>query len=85
MNCNFLNSKINILTENVDGELYVLEADNVKELLEDWHNECDYVPSNDTKMYFASYKGNVMNHSVFPDFGTFMECLQEVSRYMKED
>jgi hypothetical protein len=85
MNCNFLNSKINILTETADGELYVLEADSAKELLEDWNNECDYVPGNDAKIYFASYNGNVMNHSVFHNFGTFMGCLQEVSRYMKED
>ena len=85
MNCNFLNSKINILTETADGELYVLEADSVKELLEDWHNYCNYVPSNDAKIYFASYNGNVMNHSVFSNFGVFMDCLQEVSRDMKED
>lgn len=54
MNCKFFDKKINILTHNADGHIYMLEADNIEELLEDWYGNCWCVPENDAAVYFAS-------------------------------
>lgn len=77
MNCNFLNGKmINILTENGSGEMYVLEADSLEELLNDWNGECVYVPSNDEIVYFAVYDGQPINPNLYTNFESLLNVLQ---------
>jgi len=84
MNCNFLNGKmINILTENANGEMYVLEADSLEELFADWNNECAYVPSNDEKIYFASYNGNVVNPDLYTNFENLLKHLATYGKKVK--
>ena len=55
INTTSLNKKesLVIVTENVHGERYVILSDSVKEVLDDWQGECEFVPGNDAKVYFA--------------------------------
>ena len=84
MNCNFLNGKlINILTENASGEMYMLEADSLEELLDDWNGECAYVPSNDEAVYFAVYDGEPINPDMYTNFESLLNVLQTLYGHVK--
>ena len=43
----FLAGNIAILTENVDGKLYLIKAKSFRDILDDWNGECRSVPEND--------------------------------------
>ena len=73
MTTRFFNKKLNILTHNVDGEIYMIEADSIKELFDDWNGECITVPENDATVYFASYNGEVFVTDFVPV--TFKDVL----------
>lgn len=75
--CNMLNKKINILTENADGELYMLEADNYNFIINDYLGDCNYVPANDAKVYFASYDGEPINPYMYTDFLSLMRYISD--------
>ena len=75
--CNMLNKKINILTQNADGELYLLEADNYNFIVNDYHGDCEYVPANDAKVYFASYDGEPINPYMYTDFLSLMQYIRD--------
>ena len=76
MECKFLEKKINILTENADGALYVLQGDEYNELVNDWNGECNYVPANDAKIFFASYCGEPINPYVYTDFQSLLQYIR---------
>ena len=76
--CNFLNKKIHILTENADGALYVLEADNFEEVNNDWMVDCNYVPANEAKVFFASYNGKPVSPYLYTDFQSLLRYLGEI-------
>ena len=40
MKSNFIKSKIFILTENADGELYSIETDEYNDIVNDWYGDC---------------------------------------------
>lgn len=77
MKTTFITSNICIVTENTDGYIYMLEADNVKELLDDWNDSCKYVPANDAKVYFATCNGKVLNTSPNMDFEGCLKLITE--------
>lgn len=68
LECNFLNKRICIVTKNVDGNMYVLKADDYNELINDWNGECNYVPSNDAPVYFAALDGRPINPFHYNNF-----------------
>ena len=74
--CNMLNKKINILTKNANGELYVLETDNYNFIINDYHGDCDYVPANDARVYFASYDGVPINPYFYTDFESVLKYIR---------
>lgn len=65
--------KIAILTENVDGVQYLLTADTVTELVEDWNGDCTYVPSNDTPVEGLWLSGEKKE---LPEGASFEEVLK---------
>ena len=73
--CKFFEKKIHILTENADGILYVLEADDYNDLVNDWKGECNFVPANDAKVFFASYCGKPINPYAYTDFLSLMQYI----------
>lgn len=79
--CSFLDKQIHILTENADGNLYILEADDYNELVNDWMGDCNCVPTNDAKVFFASYCGQPINPYVYTDFLSVMKYIRENFKY----
>lgn len=77
MKTTFITSNICIATENTDGYIYMLEADNVEELLDDWNDSCKYVPANDAKVYFATCNGKVLSTSPNLDFEGCLKLITE--------
>ena len=45
MKSNFIKSKIFILTENADGELYSIETDEYNDIVNDWYGDCKFIPA----------------------------------------
>ena len=76
MERNFLNKKIHILTENADGNLYMLEANDYNELVNDWSGDRNYVPAHDAKVYFASYNGKPINPYAYTDFESLVRHMR---------
>lgn len=74
--CQFLKKKIQILTENVNGEMYMLEADDYNEIVNDWMGDCDHVPANDAKVFFASYDGQPINPYMYTDFQSLLRYIR---------
>ncbi|MBQ8245828.1 MAG: hypothetical protein IJZ42_01730 [Lachnospiraceae bacterium] len=82
--CKFLEKKIHILTENTDGALYVLEADDYNELVNDWMGDCNCVPAKDAKVFFASYCGKPINPYVYTDFQSLLQYIRNKCCYKWE-
>lgn len=82
MKSNFIKSKICILTENVEGELYFIETDDCNDIVNDWNGDCKFVPANDAKVYFASYDCSPINPYLYSDFVSLVTYLRalEISR-----
>ena len=51
-----------IITENADGEEYILVANTIHTVLDDWENECEYVPANDAPVHFSMMHGMILSH-----------------------
>ena len=75
MKSNFIKSKIFILTENANSELYSIEVNDYNEIVNDWYDDCNFVPANDAKVYFASYNGKPINPYLYKDFVSLVLCL----------
>jgi hypothetical protein len=58
--------------ENTEGEKYLLVADNFNEFLADWFGNCEYVPSNESPVYFALFKGDLIDTTASPTFETLL-------------
>jgi len=67
------------LVENTESEKYLLTSSNFNELLSDWFEKCEYVPSNDSPVYFAIFKGELIDTSALPTFETLIGYIS--SRY----
>ncbi|MEE1503887.1 MAG: hypothetical protein UGF89_06560 [Acutalibacteraceae bacterium] len=78
LGCNFMGKGIWIVTENADGQLYALEADTFDSLIKDWEGDCDYVPANDAKVYFASVEGRPLKSGSYTNFEGLIAFIKEV-------
>ncbi len=76
--CEFLNNRVVIVTENADGEIYVIKTDDVSALVKDWLGNCEFVPANDAKVYFAAVDGEAMNPNEYTDFESALHHIEEV-------
>lgn len=70
-----LGSDTVILTENVDGIPYLLQAKYLQDIVEDWNGECNFVPANDAKVFFAMYNGRPINPYSYTDFESLLRLL----------
>ena len=78
MKSNFIKSKIFILTENADGELYSIETDEYNDIVNDWYGDCKFIPANDAKVFFAAYEGVPVNPYLYDDFISLVDYLREL-------
>ena len=56
----FLGSDTVIVTENIDGEMYIIQSKYIQDILDDWKGNCEFVPANDARVFFASWNGNLL-------------------------
>lgn len=71
---NFCGNGAVIVTENTDGEIYMITAEYIQDILDDWNGDCDFVPSNDARVFFAAWNGKPMNPYDYSDFESLL-CL----------
>lgn len=71
-----INEGIFIVTETVDGRLYEIHMP-LSDLLLDWNGECNHVPENDAKVYFAAVNGEPVNPYLYTDFENLLQLLVE--------
>ena len=72
----FLGDDLIILTENANGELYLIKSKYIKDVIDDWNGGCDYVPANDARVFFAAWNGEPISPYEHPDFWTLIEYLK---------
>ena len=77
----FLGNNLVIVTENVDGEMYVIKAKYIQDVIDDWNADCNYVPANDAKVFFASWNGKPINPYDYTDFESLIRYLSDLCRY----
>ena len=57
-----------IVTENVEGEMYLIHSKYIQDILDDWTGDCNFVPANDARVYFASWNGKPISPYESTDF-----------------
>lgn len=67
-----------IVTENTDGELYAITARYIQDILDDWNNNCNFVPANDARVFFAAWNGNPINPYLYCDFESLLSLLRKI-------
>ena len=73
--------EIVIVTENAEGEMYLIHSKYIQDILDDWTGDCNFVPANDARVYFAGVNGVAINPYEYQDFESllqFLERLQEL-------
>ena len=66
-----------IVTENVNGEMYLIKARHFQDILDDWEGECEFVPANDAREFFASCNGRPVDPYSYTDFESLLIYLKE--------
>ena len=71
----FLGSYTVIVTENIDGEMYIIQSKYIQDILDDWKGNCEFVPANDARVFFASWNGKPISPYEYTDFESLMQYL----------
>ncbi len=66
-----------IVTENVDGELYIIKSKYINDIVDDWKGDCNFVPANDARVFFAAWNGRVINPYDYKDFESLLKLLMK--------
>ena len=73
---NFCGNGTAIVTENVDGEIYMITAKYIQDILDDWNGDCNFVPANDARVFFAAWNGRPVNPHCYSDFESLLKLLK---------
>ena len=76
INDQFIEGDTIIVTENADGRMYILRAKYIQDILDDWNGDCEFVPSNDARVFFAAWNGKPINPYAYTDFESLLELLR---------
>lgn len=66
-----------IVTENVDGSIYVITSEYINDILDDWNGDCDFVPANDARVFFAAWNGEPISPYDYQDFESLLRLLMQ--------
>ena len=69
-----------IVTENTDGDIYIITSKYIECILEDWDSECSFVPANDARVFFAAWNGKPINPHLYSDFESLVGLLLKIQR-----
>ena len=76
----FLGSDTVIVTENIDGEMYIIQSKYIQDILDDWKGNCKFVPANDARVFFASWNGQPISPYEYKDFESLIQYLTELMK-----
>ena len=76
----FLGSDTVIVTENIDGEMYIIQSKYIQDILDDWKGNCEFVPANDARVFFASWNGQPIRPYEYKDFESLIQYLTELMK-----
>lgn len=77
---NFCGNGTAIVTENADGEIYMITAKYIQDILDDWNGDCNFVPANDARVFFAAWNGRPENPHCYSDFESLLKLLKITQR-----
>ena len=72
----FFNDDTVIITENADGEMYMIKSKYIQDILNDWRGDCNFVPSNDARVFFVSWNGKPISPYKYTDFESLIQYLR---------
>lgn len=73
---NFCGNGTAIVTENADGEIYMITAKYIQDILDDWNGDCNFVSANDARVFFAAWNGRPVNPHCYSDFESLLKLLK---------
>ena len=76
----FLGSDTVIVTENIDGEMYIIQSKYIQDILDDWKGNCKFAPANDARVFFASWNGQPISPYEYKDFESLIQYLTELMK-----
>lgn len=65
-----------IITENVEGNIYIIVSECFQDILDVWDAECNFVPENNARVFFAAWNGQPLNPHDYTDFESFLRMLE---------
>lgn len=74
----FLQDETVIVTENTAGEIYLLKAKYIQDILDDWNEKYEFVPSNDARVLFASWNRKPISPYEYTDFESLIHYLRKL-------
>lgn len=77
---NFFGSGTAIVTENADGEIYMIATKYIQDILDDWNGDCNFVPANDARVFFAAWNGKPLNPYRYSNFESLLKLLREIQK-----
>ena len=57
--------------------MYILRAKYIRDILDDWNGDCEFVPSNDARVFFAAWNGKPINPYAYTDFESLLKLLRD--------
>lgn len=69
-----------IVTENADGQIYMINTEYIQDVLDDWNGECNFVPANDARVFFAAWNGQPLNPYDYTDFESLLRLLIKIQK-----
>ena len=74
----FFGSDTVIITENANGDIYIIKSKYIQDILDDWNGNCNFVPTNDARVFFASWNGEPISPYEYKDFESLIKYLRDL-------
>lgn len=73
-----------IVTEDIEGQTYLIQAQDVQDIINDWNLECIYVPQNDARVFFASWNGIPISPYEYTYFESLLIYLKNLIQKIED-
>lgn len=67
-----------IITENGIGDIYMITANCIQDILDDWNGKRAFCPANDACVFFFMCDGMPLNWHDYSDFESLLQLLKEI-------
>lgn len=66
-----------IVTENADGEIYMITSKYIQDIVDDRMGDRNFVPADNARVFFAAWNGKSLNPYDYSDFESLLRLLAE--------